>query len=432
MKKIIFILLYWVALFSFMSSCTNEEDDLFPQSSAERLNAAVTDNTSLLMSASNGWVLQYFPNPDTEGYTYLMKFGKDSVTIAGQNKYVNGGAYSEEISCWEIIADDGPVLTLNSYNTIFHLFANPVDPNGDEKKLGVGLKGDYEFIILNSDKEQNTIKLKGKKWGSYLFMTKLDDNVVWTDYMNEIKAMNSFLFNGTQNKIVLHENADVRELYDGSTGIFKTILPGGDLISEAIKKPFIVTVEGIRFYADSIPEMVYNREKDMLVAKNGDENVYIEGCPKYQYMAEQMTAGKRWTFAKNSSMSTNISSIYARIDDAFKSKVYGSLVSVSLGYVSGKTALILQYRYKNNKNQIVSANAYYYYDQAGTGDEISLVYSGSSAGDETIKNNYDGISDLINLFASSFKLQVPDGATNLNLANIKLVSDGNTWVVVSL
>ena len=113
------------------SSCLREEEDLFPESAALRLNHAIENARQVLISPSNsnGWVMEYFPTNDTEGYTFLMSFSANTfATIAARNKYTP--VYTTEKSAFDVIGDNGPVLTFNTYNKVFHLFSDPKDPKG--------------------------------------------------------------------------------------------------------------------------------------------------------------------------------------------------------------------------------------------------------------------------------------------------------------
>ena len=163
MKKVFSIILCGVAVAGF-TSCGNEEEDIFDESSALRTNHAVATYSELLTSAENGWVMEYFANEEEPGYPMLMKFDKSgAVTIAAKNHYSNNDVYSTEESLYEVIADYGPVLTFNSYNTLFHIFSTPDDipdtPIEESDETGLGHEGDYEFVIYEADADHFYMKL---------------------------------------------------------------------------------------------------------------------------------------------------------------------------------------------------------------------------------------------------------------------------------
>lgn len=59
MKKIFLYTIMAVVAFT-MQSCLHDNDDVFEQSAAERIDAAVTNAEEVLVSAQNGWVLHYY------------------------------------------------------------------------------------------------------------------------------------------------------------------------------------------------------------------------------------------------------------------------------------------------------------------------------------------------------------------------------------
>ncbi len=60
MKKI-YNICFLLTLLSLVS-CTPEEENLFDQSAAERIDAAIKEELSILRGAKNGWVMEYYPS----------------------------------------------------------------------------------------------------------------------------------------------------------------------------------------------------------------------------------------------------------------------------------------------------------------------------------------------------------------------------------
>lgn len=435
MKKIISILLCSVVLFPFIS-CNNEEDDIFSSSSAERLNAAVTDNTDLLMSSSNGWIMQYFPNPETEGYTYFMKFGKDSVTIAGENKYLSN-TYKEEVSCWEIIADNGPVLTFNSYNSIFHLFSNPEDPNGDSGKLGLGLKGDYEFIILKSD--ENEIHLKGKKWGSYINLVRASENQGWKDYLTMLNGIDNYLFLSVPNNYWIHSgDTEVASLYNGSTHIWGYVAKGADVIADMHNIPFIIVPSGILLQeayelsdGKSIQHFELNEDKSRLVCTDeGATDVYIDaGDPAAFYSSAiesssvSASSAHSWGIGSGE-MSSAVKSIYDRM--VVSCNTMGRSLSLSVTYLGSRQTEVLKIVAKKSSSTITgyldlkrekTANGDIKYVYEGKGDDIGLRFY----------NEYDGFADFINLLQGNSFTVGKVAPLNYSTLQLKSSTKSDVW-----
>lgn len=227
-------------------SCSNEEADIFGKSSAQRLNEAVAEYSKLLCSSENGWAMEYFANEKEKGYTLLMKFRTTGgVTIATKDNYT-GNKYTEDNSMFEVIADNAPVLTFNTYNNLLHYFSNPEDdPNTEENENGRGHEGDYEFIVMKAS--QDLIVLKGKKRGYTIMLRRLSEGQDWEGYLNQLEEIKNTLFS---NKIptlwLTTANGEKYTLGNSTTGVFDAVPEGGDPISQTIKIPFVMQENGFR------------------------------------------------------------------------------------------------------------------------------------------------------------------------------------------
>lgn len=208
MKKFqIYGTLALVALSVMLTSCfKNEEADIFDKSASERLEEAKKYYSDILTDKGGKWQMEYYANGDEHGYVYLMTFKKDGqVTIAGQNEYIGyelnpaaGGekVYGEQTSLWDVIADNGPVLSFNSYNRIFHIFSSPYDvpPYGDNEtdESGEGHLGDYEFDLMKYSND--TLYIEGKKHEIKMIMTRVDASTNDRVYMEYVTAMADSFF----------------------------------------------------------------------------------------------------------------------------------------------------------------------------------------------------------------------------------------------
>lgn len=114
------------------TTCVKDEKDLFDLPAAERINAKLQEYSKILQDAPNGWKMEYFPEikQSMGGYTYFCTFqngetvmmGDLSLTLAGVDLYPAG---TEITSAYKLISDQGPVLSFDSYNPIFHYFSEP-------------------------------------------------------------------------------------------------------------------------------------------------------------------------------------------------------------------------------------------------------------------------------------------------------------------
>ncbi|MCM1310301.1 MAG: DUF4302 domain-containing protein [Bacteroides sp.] len=208
--------LYILALLGFgLAACSNEEDSLFEQSAAERLDAGQKEYFSTLCSDGGLWAMEYFANEEEPGYLFVMQFHDDkSVDIHTDHKWI-GSTYKTEKSLWDVINDDGNVLTFNSYNTLFHVFSTPeniegadapTDTYGDDvDELGYGHAGDYEFMFMENN--NGNIRLLGKKRGYYTYMRKLPADTDPEAYLARVAAKRNAVSNKNFPTYVMTETA---------------------------------------------------------------------------------------------------------------------------------------------------------------------------------------------------------------------------------
>ena len=123
MKKIFYFTLA-LALAAGVSSCKNEEDDIFDDTAANRLEQYKKDYANVFTDKGGKWALEYFANTEEPGYVFVVTFDKNgSVEVAGNNKWTPTTSFSTDNSLWGMISDDGPVLSFNSYNKVLHVFS---------------------------------------------------------------------------------------------------------------------------------------------------------------------------------------------------------------------------------------------------------------------------------------------------------------------
>lgn len=167
MKKI----LPYIACFFmlFLQACNNEVDDLFDTPAQQRVNEELKACKELLISAENGWAMEYYPsaNQSYGGYVMILKFTDKDVTVQSEMAANPSDAVT---SLYSLKSDMGPTLNFDTYNEFLHYFADP-DNNGGGG-LGKGYEGDYEFIIQSHT--ENEITLKGKKTKNIIKMKRME------------------------------------------------------------------------------------------------------------------------------------------------------------------------------------------------------------------------------------------------------------------
>lgn len=179
-----------------LASCSDNESGIFEESAAERLENGRTEVKNTLCAEGGLWELQYFSNSEEPGYVFTCLFKPDgSVVLSTDHDWI-GGEFKQEKSLWQIISDNGNVLTFNSYNTLFHIFSDPENivgplaPTNDGKDIneqGYGHNGDYEFQVMEHTNDR--IRLLGKKRGITAWLTRLPAETDPATYLGEIKAL---------------------------------------------------------------------------------------------------------------------------------------------------------------------------------------------------------------------------------------------------
>ena len=278
-----------------VSSCSNKEDDIFDQSAANRMDAAKTETKALLVSAENGWELSYFADNDwEEGHVILMKFHNDeSVDMAASNAWVanefmstDKNAVQRETSLYQMISDDGPVLTFNTFNKLLHIFAEPYNlpsagynpenvpfPNGpteknpvsgsegDADESGYGHNGDYEFVVLS--KTNDEILLRGKKTRVNMRMRRLAPDQDWDAYFATINRLAESTFSNRFGDLKIVIGGHDLHLSNLTSGVMNILADDDDPLMETVKIPFLYTPDGIRLrepytgYEDRLSDIAF-------------------------------------------------------------------------------------------------------------------------------------------------------------------------------
>lgn len=236
-----------------LSSCNNEEADIFDQSAAHRTEEAKQMYKDILVDQGGKWQMEYFTTEDEHGYVYLFTFKKDgSVKISGHNEYItkitnnvaNYSSFGSEESLWDVISDNGPVLTFNSYNKYFHLFADPEDvPDTELDEQGYGHSGDYEFDLMKFSND--TLYLEGKKHGASIIMTRIPSTTDDETYLNEVVALADSFFNAKIPAVYVNLPGGYRHVVlDGASQLPKFYPETGDYITEWVGRNAIITHDG--------------------------------------------------------------------------------------------------------------------------------------------------------------------------------------------
>lgn len=285
MKKniIIFALLSLV-----LASCSHMEENLFDKNASVRAREAMDNASNAFLNAPSGWVMYYYPNQERCGYNILMRFKSDeTVVCATANDLTTRNHYEiDSLSTWEIINDYGPVLTFNTYNDVFHAFSDPLPD-------GVGVGGDYEFLILESS--EDFVRLKGKKYEAYCEMHRLPAGTDWKAYCEQIQKMDNLTF-------YANEEMTYNVVFGGQTIAMQNnnrVLSYGD--GDKTYYRFVITPDGIQFYDQGMllggsyaRNFRLNDAQDALVCTDAVDAKIVAGYTVTEYLALKLNQQYRW------------------------------------------------------------------------------------------------------------------------------------------
>ena len=434
MKKIFSTVLLIAGALMF-TGCAGEEEDLFEKSAAERLNETSKIYTARLQSSEAGWVMEYYPtNTDEEykgrGYVILADFDKDESVTLAMNNVMSDDVYMEGRSLWEIIADNGPVLTFNTYNEVLHCFSNP-----EYYESGKGFEGDYEFVMIDVPENGQFIMLKGKKRGTYVRLTRLPDGTNFEEYLADIKAFHNGIFPANAvNENVLQVGGQKYSINNANSGMLGMYPHGGDAITETTTHPFLITKHDGKYYlrfrsaieADdetTEQEFVYDEANDRFVGTENEAN-YIEGeDPVHFFYTVFANDSHRWQWTRSSEMSESQSAILENVAAGFR-----ALTNMSLRVVGENVVMRVQYR--NSRNQNASVD--FIFTVTEEADGITLKYDRPvlDAGANVLAAN-PALASYLEMMSQKFNVTAGSSRFNMNTLRLTAASDANNWIIVT-
>lgn len=445
MNKILYsALLCAVAL----SSCSNEEDLLFSESAAERLNATSDIYTRRLEAQPNGWAMQLYPTykdeaPYGSGFLVLMDFDADHSVKVAMNNSVTLNTYKEDRSGWDIITDNGPVLTFNTHNSVLHQFSDPEDlPSTGDKdneidETGEGMGGDFEFVIVDAPEDASYMMLKGKKRGTYNLLTPIEEGIDYEEYLNDVNAFQARMFSKTSPSFaVMHYGDSLYRFEDAGEGLPAIYPFDGDKVIDSKFNPFIITKRGQDYYlrfrdvhvtpsGKKAQDYKYLTDRDIFQSVE-DPTYYLDGDTPSRFFLETLaTNGTAWICKPDAPMSPAMEALINDIKEAFKPLKY-TFQSFDLRYNNDK--LVLRLNYKAGKTN--SKPDYTMTAEAST-EGVNLTFVGGDAKAQGVLDKLPALKRLTEAVTGNFTITA--GETKFNLSTLRLTSVANPdlWFVMS-
>jgi hypothetical protein len=445
MKKIISIIWGGVLLLN-TTSCLFEEKDIFEESAAKRLNDAIAEYFDLLTDSSNGWIMDYFPTEEQEGYTLLLNFNKNgSVRVAAKNQWFNN-QYTDTVSLFRIIGDNGPVLTFDTYNEVLHFFSNPEDleatkddPNTltvENNEHGRGLEGDYEFIVMEAS--ENGFLLKGKKRGVLMSMRRLAENQDWRDYFNHLEEMNASLFNKNVPNLMMSVGDSLFTLSNGISHIFDAVPQGGDPITDNEKIPFIVTDYGIRLVKPfevnetSMQSFKLSEDKGYLSAIEDDEIKITNPLSLSAFFLDEENnwmKGISWTI-DSLNLGGAFKTAYANVVSGCKTVYKEDFNFFFFNYKAARKSKTLSFRSGTSK---VYEGAFDFDILQNPGKENEIIFVDKETADNNgllYRSKIDGFREIVELLTTSSFTLTTDSPLCPVVLKFTSVSNPDNWFTI--
>lgn len=285
MKKLIYTLLAFAAI---CTSCVQDVDDVYDKPVAQRVEEAVQEYQALLQSSEHGWLMEYYPHSSQiyGGFNYIMKFKEGEKVVVATDAFGEPEETAE--SLFSVKKDIGPTLNFDTYNELFHYFADP-DLSGGAG-TGKGYEGDHEFLLRSHT--ENEIMLRGKKTKNIIKMTRLTED--GTPYLasaikvdEEINSLEGVLgFGGTLNgkklELLYEDSRIFKVMYDGETIATTAFMP----TATGIQLYLPVEVEGQEFQ-----RFAWSAANKTLTAEN-ETNVILNVVDDPEYLFYIQYLGK--------------------------------------------------------------------------------------------------------------------------------------------
>ena len=240
MKK----LLLFLALPLLLQSCLFEDENNFDENASARLQERIAETKTAIKAAPGGWILHYFPDLKYGGYNYWFSFDTEKATAAGAvgDSVKFPPTYTEECF-YNVIAEQGVVLTFNTYGELVHYFRNP------SSAAYQGKLGDYEYIVL--DVKSTEIRLRGKTTKNTMRMFPLPSGYTVPQYLKAVADMEEL---GELGAYFVKHNGTTIGITVGSSGGrclgLEVEAADGELIDMTI--PVVFTHDGFTVYHENL------------------------------------------------------------------------------------------------------------------------------------------------------------------------------------
>lgn len=281
--------------------CTFEQDDYFDETAALRVTHTNADiQNRLVQQSSNGnhgWVIQYFvagtDDYDFEGFNLFGRFyDNGKVTLGGNHRFLRGGnanRYTEASSTYNMLAEEGPVLSFDSWNDVLSVFEDPVDPSAAPGTLannGEGMFGDHNLVL--SSFQDDDIQFRGERHRAQVRFIPCDRD--WEDYIELVSQFKKTIATSSLTSYYITNGTDTMYFSMLNRGYFNYC----DRVNDPLKNKVlscVFTPQGFRInHVDSLgqnafQEFTITADSTRLLSEDGQTQViacwdrYVTDCP---------------------------------------------------------------------------------------------------------------------------------------------------------
>lgn len=380
------------------TSCTFEQEDFFDESASLRITHLNEDIQSRLVEQStgenNGWVIQYFvagtDELDFEGFNLFGRFYKDNkVTLASNHRYLrNGNAnkYTEHTSHYEMLAEEGPVLSFNTWNDILTVFEDPVSPTsapGSLVKDGVGMNGDHNLVLKSFNDDE--IVFRGERHSALVRFVPCDRS--FEEYIAAVNEFKNSITSNTMNNFIVTNGTDTMYFAGLNKGLFGYY----DRLNDPLKRKTlscVFTPNGFLLNrvdslgAQTFQEFTMAEDKQKLLSEDGETKVVS------MWQDYIITNTTLWKF-DTSVFSAEQTSLFEQINEEIKKhNANWSLESIGMGKSTGGGAVNgLVFTFYTNAAKTRTNTVGLAITKKKTGDaEIQIIADASDKIDNNMKS----------------------------------------------
>lgn len=447
MKKIFVPLAFTAITALAFTACAGEEEDIFSATAAERLNESSAKYSARLEAQPNGWAMQYYPtyqdeSPYGTGYLILMRFNPDfSVDVSMDNRFSND-TYMSSTSAWEVIKDNGPVLSFNSYNKCMHAFSDPEDILWtDENEQSEGCGGDYEFIIVDAPEDASYMMLKGKKRNTYNLLTPIEEGVDYAEYLADVKQFHNTIFSASAPTgcYLCFGPDSIYNMEDANDGVPNIYPLGTDAIANESFNPFIITKRGKDYYlrfrdafeksylSGNLQELRYDSIQDCFIGTDNPEFI-IKGQSPHDFFVRVIEEQRqRWEWGSYE-MSDGYKEQYDAVANEFTSLLKYTLQSMCFRVNRDILTYRIQYR-SGRSNANVDYNFVMEHDAEGITFKFDSDYNNVSTNTRT---KVASVQNMIDLLQQRWLVDRSKSYFNLGEVRLVLASNPDIWFTLKL